>query len=199
MCFAGLALFLPFTVAADQLWQVNMDITLLGNNSCGGTCTQTIDASFLYDGQFDQFGDWVFGVVPGSVTIAGSGPLGSQFSILTNVTLNPYLQIFDSFPGGDELDIFRPSAGLTPVVPSFAGAGIYACTTAKCFNGFAVPGTDPSVQTPAGSIGYPFWVIQDETVSYTVKPVAEPATLTLLAGGLVALWAGRPRKLQAPA
>jgi hypothetical protein len=187
----------PGLAAADQLWQVDIDITLQGNGSCGGTCVQTIDASFLYDGQFDQFGGWVFGVVPGSVTITGSGPLGATFGTRTGAdfpsSYDTFLPIFDNLPGpsasvfGDEIDIFRPAVGSVPVAPSFLGVAIYRCGSSACFNGFATPGTDPGVQTPGGVIGYPFWVIQDESFSYTVKAVPEPSTLAILLSGLALL------------
>jgi hypothetical protein len=202
---AGLLLLFPFAAAADQLWQVNMDITLQGNGSCGGACTQTIDASFLYDGQFDAFGGWVFEVVPGSVSITGSGPLGTSFSTRTGDlgfdNYNTFVPLFGTLPfsvmaggGNDEIDVFRPAVGTVPVVPSFSGAAIYGCVSTGCFNGFAKDGTDPSAQSAGGSIGYPFWVTQNVTnFTYTVTAVAEPATLSLLAGGLAVLAGLRKR------
>jgi len=182
----------PGFAAADQLWQVNIDITLQGNSSCGGPCVQTIDVSFLYDGQFDQNGGWVFSVVPGSANITGSGPLGSSFTTPGPGfdLYNEYLPIYGMSGAPvngnvDELDIFRPSVGNTPVLPSFSGTAIYTCASLGCFDGFAQPGTDPSSRQSPNDFGYPFWVIQDETsFTYTVKAVAEPSTLLILLSGL---------------
>ena len=57
-------LFVAPVSRADQLYAVNGNLTIVGNDACGGLCVETINFSFELD-EYKQV-DYFLSIVPGT-------------------------------------------------------------------------------------------------------------------------------------
>jgi hypothetical protein len=175
-------------------YQVTGAFLIVGNPVCGGLpCTETISFSFdfgyliLYpDSGFTDYTAYVSDVLAN-----WSGPLGS-------FTESSAGQGPDVFPesggpgpflgfsnGTDEIDLHITSIPevLTPVAPSLGGADLYACGTTTCLIDFGPPNYQSETPPVQG-------IFASGPAEVTVTPIPaipEPATLSLLACGLLVL------------
>jgi PEP-CTERM motif len=184
----GGLLLLCGTGRADSIspiWNVAGNITLVGNDVCGGPCVESIDFSFdvtetpLDPGEPDV--SEIIEALPGA-TFVSFGPLNYNLSnyqvgrITYPVTL---LDVKDS--GDDELDLkFGYIPGTQPETPILGEAELYSCISQVCGDDFNTryPGEYGLVTSGLGLDG----VFID-----TISLVPEPSTSTLLLLGLGAL------------
>ncbi|MDE3136919.1 MAG: PEP-CTERM sorting domain-containing protein [Acidobacteriota bacterium] len=198
-------LFLCFAIPAhaDDLYKIDGTITFVGNNACESSpCTQTIDFSLDFEWQFNGTLS-LYQAHPFDLVANWSGPLGTftqnvaqppYFSDYPGIyglngclsEIQNYFEFWDSANGGpsptsDEIDMtFCKDYVPTPITPSIWFADLFNCGTATCLTDFYPPsGREGNDYTLAASI------------TYTVTQVPEPATIPLLAFGLLVLGLAR--------
>ena len=195
LVIVGILLAFCCASRADDIFQVNGILTIVGNNACPPlpACAETLNFSFSVDEGPDTMdvpeGAYQLFTVAGSGSIESLGPLG-QFSVPFTMIGNPaftdsgdgdnnYVAFTDA--DDDEIDIhFFQGVGNSLFTPSVVTADLYGCGTATCTNEFS-PFAGGSAT--AGEIG----IFDFGEVSATVTPVPEISSASLLAVGLLAL------------
>lgn len=176
-------LFFTIPAHADTMYTVTGTVTLVGNNACGSSpCTQTIDFSFDFSYQFNQTAG-TYDAYLSNLQTNWSGPLGNFTQDFTGQTTQMAQQYWPfADPAGDGIAIYLPSSAptvLTPTAPTITGADLYVCGSSTCVTDF-VPPDQQSTTLPLTGLFVP------ASVQYTVR-TPEPATLSLLAAGMLAL------------
>lgn len=165
-------------------WYVAGALVIVGNDVCSGLpCTETIAFSFDLGYEFSPDTP-TYRAYISNVADDWSGALGS-FSLTSTGPegVNAAKNVFGfTDPAGDdiEIDILQGFVSAPPVTPSLGGADIWSCGTTTCLTDFApsfFQGATPPV----------YAVLTGGPAEFTVTTIPEPATLTLLVGGLFAL------------
>jgi hypothetical protein len=172
--------------SVSPIWNVAGNITLVGNDVCGGPCVESIDFSFdvtetpLDPGEPDV--SELIEALPGG-TFVSFGPLDYNLSNYQVGRIYDYpvslLDVKDS--GDDELDLrFGYIPGTQPETPTLNEAQLYSCISQLC-------GDDFDTENP-GLYGLVTSGLDlDGVFIYSVSLVPEPSTSTLLLLGLGAL------------
>jgi hypothetical protein len=148
-------------------------------------CTETIAFSFDYGFLSADF--TAPGYVPyyTNLLVSMSGDLGSfTDSVAGPGFFNPNEGVFLALadPEHDEFDIFTNQYEVpAPVAPLFGPGDLYSCDTATCITDFS---SNPLANPP--EVG----IFLFGPVTYTVRTIPEPSTLSLLLCGLFALGLG---------
>ncbi len=190
----------PLPPPLPPSYQVTGALLIVGNPVCSGLpCTETYAFSFDVGYQFVP----VFNYYEAYFTdlqVSGSGDLGSftgsdpgpapfQASIeasgpCSSSRSDDNFLGFGAFGAGVNLHLCQGVAP-APVAPSIVGGDLYECDTMTCAIDFS---QFPSARLPQSGL-FLFGPVQ-----YTVTTIPEPATLSLLVCGLLALGLGATSK-----
>ena len=179
---AALAILLAAIVVpsrADSIVAIDMsNISFTGNHVCGGICKDTFNATWDWDATTKS-------VVPGSVNVSNSGPLGNLS--LTYVTSYSFQFNSTSLPDYDAITWYFGS--------NFPASGTYDLSEAYLYCGGGVCAAD------FGS-GYSDPKSGKITVAPVLSPVPEPSSISLLGLGILALgslawWKSRSKQSNA--
>lgn len=169
---------------ADSIWTVNGTLSRTGNDLCAGPCIETLTFSFEFQWVPLLPGYPVYGatVVPGTMSVNSSGPLG-QFTG-GGFNLGEGYIAFSNF-AHDQLE-FRVSRASTQTdpdaAPIFSGPDLYSCWTMTCATDF-VPPNSPWYGRPLPYLG----LFLPATLDYSLTPIPEPSIGPLLLCGLLLL------------
>lgn len=191
--------FFAIPAHADPIYYVAGSLTVVGNDACGASpCTEWVNFSFDLGWQLNPYASGIYEAYVTNLVASGSGALGS-------FTVNsPGFQYFRdeiagvsgpcsyygdfnylafSDPGLDEFDLnLCNNLVPTPEYPWISSAGsLYKCATATCVADFGAYGGIGALRA---------------TVEATATRIPEPATITLLALGLLVLALVRAFSLQ---
>ena len=176
----------PPPVVLPPAYDVTGTLTIVGNPVCGGLpCTETIAFSFDFGYQFfPAFPTYV--AYFSNLLANGSGAVGSfTYSVAGPQGFggeNNFLPFLDSAGDGFQIYALSPVFGApAPVAPSFASFGdLFSCETATCLTDFAPAAFQ-------GQAPHVFGIFLSGPAVIKVKALPEPATLSLLVWGLLAL------------
>jgi PEP-CTERM motif len=200
----AVVLFCAAPAYADSVFMVTGSTTIIGNNVCGGTCTETIDFKFRVT--YTDLGSYPFAGDPHlyQATVLPGYKLTSTGPLVPFTTFAAPAQETDYSFGmwnakGDEIDLFANQLVAFPEL--YAGVSLYACGERQSSPTCVADFTNAPFCLTDSCIG---WVGPSggSTLTYTVKgakkkgqllswtlksdPVStpEPSSLALLLGGL---------------
>lgn len=185
-------IFPPPPVFLPPTYDVSGALLIVGNDACSGLpCTETIAFSFDY-GYATFSGEPGYYAYVSNLLATGSGALPFAENFVGPGFLNPNEGVFLGlgYPVAEFDIFFADFFVLTPVAPVLSVGDLYACETSTCITDFA--------PFPGGRGGSPpeVGLFVFGPVVATVTAIPEPATLSLLACGLLALGlAGTTRKV----
>jgi len=149
---------------ADTIVSIDLsNITYIGNNTCGGTCKDVFNASWLWDATTDA-------IVPSSLTVSNTGILGS---VALYATTTYSFQFNSTDPSTYQALSWYYSSNF-PALGTYAINDLYLyCESGPCSTEFA---SDTYISPSSGKI----------TIA-AVSSVPESSSFLLLACGLSAV------------
>jgi hypothetical protein len=188
LALGGFSLVNAIAVRADSgpAYDINGQMTLTGNNDCGGTCTEIISYSFVLSSpqnpsspstQICAF-EMYSGCVIGPIFTSSSGPLGFFGSYSQPFPQHGFLLGFGNDQGDDVDMYFQPAGEGTP--PVALQSNLYGCVSTACVD-LGFDGSD----IPAMYDTYTFTVVNEFTATLVSTP--EPPTAMLGLCGILAL------------
>lgn len=172
---------------ADSVWNVTGTLSMTGNSGCSGPCMETLN--FHFDFQwlplFPTSAVYRAAVVPGTMSVDSSGPLGK----FTGGDFNPSVSyITFSNSANDQLEFnvrhntFGDRQTDPDAPPIFFSPDLYSCGTVTCVTDFVPPDSPWFGKTPP-LLG----LFLPATLDYSLTRVPEPSTGLLLLCGLLLL------------
>lgn len=172
---------------ADSLWNITGTLSITGNSGCSGPCIETLN--FHFDFQwlplFPTSAVYRAAVVPGTMSVDSSGPLGK----FTGGDFNPSVSyITFSNSANDQLEFnvrhntFGDRQTDPDAPPIFLSPDLYSCGTVTCATDFIPPDNIFHGRTPPV-----YGLFLPATLDYSLTKVPEPSTGLLLLCGLLLL------------